>query len=315
MTQEIAQPAQGVGRKWIRALVVVLATIGALAIALIAYVALKETPREYVSINQSETIDDVMTRTYGKYSETHKGWLYVSPNNRTYVMRVVQQAKIEEIGAPGDELYFVASGTPLEKGLGTIFGVFQIRPDLSKKEPALIQVSSPFIHEGDVPLKPERVLFEALGANTWGWMVKVQNGSDPKKELVHVYNLLLAPIDDQITRLASFHASLQSDPGIDCEEANRKFDTWASTDSKETIMSDDSPEPVAEKKSDVEPMRCNKAKWTFRTGPVTTDDAIVPIYITGKGMRDGKPLDEKTVKVMFDSKSNVYLVPDDLTVH
>lgn len=316
MTQETAQVAPSARTKWIRIFVSILAAIGALAIALVGYVAFREKPHEYVSIDQGETIEQVMMRSYGKYSESHKGWLYVGPGNRTYVMRVVQQAKIEAVGAPGDELYFVASGTPLDKGLGTIFGAFQIRPDLSKKEPALIEVSSPYIFEGDAPVTPERVLFEALSGRTWGWIIKVKTGSDPKKELVHVYNLLLAPSNDQIVRLASFHASLESDPGIDCEEANRKYDQWLITDSKDTfVTSNDSQEPTSENNSEDEPMRCNKGKWTYRTGPVTSDDAFVPIYITGKGVRNGAPVDDKTVKVMFDSKSNIYLIPEDLTVY
>ena len=35
--------------------------------------------------------------------------------------------------------------------------------------------------------------------------------------------------------------------------------------------------------------------------------------VTGKGTLEGKTIDEKTIKVMFDNKSFVYLIPKELT--
>lgn len=312
MNEQESQPQAAKSSEWIRYLIYLLASFGALAMISVIYSTLRDQPPKRLTIDESETIDQVMSRTYGKYSDQHKGWLYVGAGNQNYVMRVVQQTKIPDY-AEGDELYFVASGTPLDGKRGALVGVFYIRPDSNRKEPKLVEISEPYYYPGDVPVTPEKVLFEALSEHTWGWMIKAQTGVDPKKELVHVQNVLLAPRQDDIAILAQFHASVDYDPGIDCAEANRRYEAWVTAQDKPKVITDGETKEASEDEVIEEPLRCSKARWTFKVGPVT-GDAFSPLYITGKGTRDGEPVSEKQVKVMFDSKSFSYLIPRELAV-
>ena len=311
MQQEVISPVRR--PNWRRFLIYTLALIGAFALITIG-VALWQTrqPPKF-TINENDMIDSTMLRTYGKYSDEHKGWLYVGNGNRTYVMRIVQQAKIESEGMTGDELYFVASGTPVDGLSGTVYGVFQVRSDGKPNNANPIQVSSPFIYAEAAPITPENIHLEVLSQRNWGWIIKVKYGTNTKAGPVHVVNQIYTPHDNDIAFLGAFNASYEYDPGIDCTEANRRYDAWLSRESKpkgtENEESSDSPDM---NEVDEEPGRCSKAKWTYRTGN-SSSDAFTPIMVTGKGVLEGHPVAEKTIKVMFDNKSFVYLIPKELT--
>ena len=92
-------------RSWLRIPIYMLAGIGAFVIAIAVYMEVKREPvtelAERITIDEAATIEDVMTQTYGKYSESKRGWLYVGPDDRTYVMKVIQQAK--QPGGPAGE--------------------------------------------------------------------------------------------------------------------------------------------------------------------------------------------------------------------
>ncbi|HEX7646750.1 MAG TPA: hypothetical protein VF450_05005 [Noviherbaspirillum sp.] len=311
MQQEVISPIRRPNLR--RFLVYTLALIGVLALVTVAVAFWQTRDSPKFTINENNMIDSVMLRTYGKYSDEHKGWLYVGNGNRTYVMRIVQQAKIESEGMVGDELYFVASGTPVDGLSGTVYGVFQIRSDGKPTNASAIEVSSPFIYAEAVPINPENIHFEVLSQRNWGWVIKVKYGTDPKAGPVHVVNQIYTPRNNDIALLGAFNASYEYDPGIDCAEANRKYDEWLNRDRKpeaaEQEESNNSPDTNNE---DEEPRRCSKAKWTYKTGN-SSSDAFVPIMVTGKGILEGKPVAEKTIKVMFDNKSFVYLIPNELT--
>ena len=311
MHQELASPVHR--PKWRRFLIYAFASIGILALIFVAVAIWQDRQPSKFTIDENDTIDSVMSRTYGKYSDTHKGWLYVGDGNRNYVMRVVQQAKIESEGTTGDELYFVASGTPVDGRPGTYYGVFQIRSDGKPTRASSIEVSSPFIYAEAAPITPESVHLEVLSQKNWGWVIKVKYGTDPKVGPVHVVNQIYTPRGNEIASLGAFNASYEYDPGMDCTEANRKYDAWLTRDRKpeatEREETNDSPDANDE---DEEPGRCSNAKWTYKTGNASSD-AFTSIMVTGKGILEGKPVTEKTIKVMFDNKSFVYLIPKELT--
>lgn len=301
------------------------ALLGALALGLVAF-AIYQGSKIAVKaqIDDAQTIDVVMTRNYGKYSEQHKGWLYVGEGNRTYVMRVVQQAKPEDVQT-GDQLYFVASGTPLDGNAGALYGVFQVRLEEGSKDGTTVEISSPFRYEGDVAVTPERVKFEALSTHVWAWVIKVQEGADKKDWPVSVRNVVLSPRDGDIVQLASFNASFEYDPGVPCEEANRLYAEYnnptskiAPAKSENANVDKNKPdqEKVETEETEAEydqPVRCNDAKWTYRTDPIS-GQAFTPITVTRKGVLDGQKLADKTWKLIFDSKSYVYILPDELAV-
>ena len=313
------------GRKWGRWVLYAFASIGVLAIVLIILAFIYGPPASQpLSVDDSETIESVMSRTYGKYSEKHRGWLYVDAEDRAYVMRIVQQARPTSDSA-NDDLYFMASGTPLDGRPGAVYGVFQIRKETKNKEQTLVEISSPYRYEGDVPPSPEKVRLEKLGPNVWGWIIKVQNGTNPKEGFVRVNNTVLAPHGDDIAELATFPESFDYDPGIDCAEANRRYQAWLNPPPKPAQTSTevlphgeltaDAPkntEPDEEEETE-EPARCSKAHWTYRLDTVN-GNTFTPIYITGKGVKHGTPIEEKTYKVMFDKKSFVYILPKELEV-
>lgn len=303
-------------RSWRKYLIYFFAFLGILALALVAFGVVYERSKPVkATINEVEMLETLMSRAYGKYSEQRKGWLYVDENNQTYVMRVIQHAKPED-GANGDELYFIASGSRLGGEPGALYGVFQVRLQEGSKDGTLVEVSSPYRYEGDVAITPEQVKFEAFSANVWGWVIKVQEGTDPKLSSVRVQNIVLAPHGDEIALLATFMASEKSDPGIPCEEAKRLHDIWenppAVPTADETDVAKDE-ENASEGEESIEPMRCSAIKWTFKTGSIS-GQAFTPIYVTRKGMLDGENLPEKTWKLIFDNKSYIYIVPSELEV-
>jgi hypothetical protein len=315
-------------RKWIRYVIYTLALLGVLLIALLVagYVKQKSQP-ERVSINETEVIDSVMTRNYGKYSEEKKGWLYVAPDNRNYLVQVIQQAKPQD-GPTGDELYFVASGTPLDGEEGGMYGVFQVRAsDKPGETGTLVEISSPYTFEGSVPVRPEGVHFEGLSDNLWGWVIKVQQGKDPKSDPVEVRNVVLAPHGEAIATLATFKASRETDPGVSCDAANDRYrefkegageptepvaSTAASAEQGGTTeAAETEPEELPDPEEAVEPVRCDKATWSYSTG-ASMGNTPGPLTVTFKGMLDGAQQAPKTWKLIFDTKAFSYNVPAEL---
>ncbi len=313
-------PPKAPKKRWLRYVLYTLSVLGVLLLALVAIVMYENSKKpKNVAIDETEMIDSLMSSNYGKYSDEHKGWLYVGEGNRTYVVRVVQQAKPSD-GPHGDELYFVTSGKPLDGEPGALYGVFQVRAGEKEEAGKLFQISSPYRYEGTVPLTPENVRFEALSDDLWAWVIKVQDGADPKLATVMVNNVVLAPHGDNIAVLAWFRASLASDPGIDCAAAETRYKSWANGESHPDAAATEgetaTPEPAEEhehaEESDAVPLRCNDAHWAYRTAPVA-GAVPVPLTVTAKGVRDGVKMPEKTWKLVFDSKAFSYHVPEALT--
>jgi hypothetical protein len=291
----------------------VLATLGVLAIllAVAAYYHASQGP-QLVKIDEAASIDESMTRNYGKYSPDKKGYLYVDQSNEPYLVRVVQQARIEAVGA-SDELYFVTSGTSLSGSGSQFYGVFQIRSD-GKGGDGLVEVAEPARYDTAAPVTPEKVRFEALSETTWGWVIKTQNGLNPKHERVTVTNVVLAPHGDRIAELATFRASADADPGRDCALANADYAAW-----EKQVTEYYNPPNEAEHVqtaagdalADQQPLRCEHARWTYVTAPVT-GPLPGPLTVTAKGTQYGAPLEARSWKIMFDSKAYVYNVPPEL---
>lgn len=308
---------------WIKIPLYFFALCGFLFLLLLAYSYVTKSSKVVkVSIDAAQAIDTVMARNYGKYSESHKGWLYVGEGNRTYLMRVVQQAKPQD-GPFGDELYFVASGAALDGAPGAIYGLHIVRADEASNDGSLIETSTPYNYDGDIALTPENIRFEALSGKLWGWVLKVQDGLNPDQSDVVVRNKVFAAHGQQIALLATFNSSLQRNPGVSCEEANRRYQAWydeensplhkdgkaASTAAISGKEDNDGDE--AEEENEAEFPRCNNAKWVYRTEPVT-DDTLVAFVVTGKGMMNGAEFPEQRWKLVFDQKSYSYIVPIEL---
>jgi len=282
-------------RRWSRVVLYVLAAVGALALAFIAlawYLGAKPG-RDRVTIDEAAIIDNVMGETYGKYSAAKKGWLYVGDDNVTYLMRVVQQAKIPD-GADGDELYFVASGNDVNGGTNAVYGAFYVHPD---GKDGLAQENTQIRYASTAPVRPEQVHFEALSDNLWGWVIKTRDDADPGYA-VTTTNTVLAPHEGQIAVLAEFVAARDATPAKSCEEAKAEWDAWDKEMSGE--------------EGDFEiPLRCDKRRWTYRTATVN-GNIPVPITVTASGTLDGKPVEARSWKLMFDPKSFTYAIPEDL---
>jgi len=303
-------------RKWARAVIYIFAAVGLLFSVLIAVVALgkKEEPARAFDANQA--IDGVMTRNYGKYSDKERGWLYVDEQNHsTYLVTVVQQKKVE--GKDGDELYLVASGRTIEsrEGEDSFYGVFQLR----YRDGQLVEYSDARRSSGIDPVTPERVHFEALSAEVWGWVVKVSSSETGEgEEFTSTRNVVLAPHDEQIAVLAEFDAASQLIGSGDCEETERRYADWMKAKGEHKTARNEGEEPPASASAEAEdgeefvPPRCTRLQWSYRTDPVT-DSTFTPLYITRKaGMQEGGQVAAKTWKVMFDQKSYTYLLPDEL---
>ena len=294
-----ARPARP-RRRWGRILLYVLAAVGVLALAFIAlaYYLNAKQARQRVTIDEAAVIDNVMNETYGKYSAAKKGWLYVGDDNVTYLMRVVQQAKIPD-GAAGDELYFVASGAAVNGDGQAIYGVFFVHPD--GKDGGLAQENTQIRFLSTAPVKPEQVRFEALSENLWGWVVKTRWDADPDSNAVTTMNTVLAPHDGQIAVLGEFMAARDAKPEGSCEDAKAAFDAWLEHVAN-TEDGDDGGIP---------PARCDKRRWTYRTATVN-GNIPVPITVTAGGTLDDKPVEAQTWKLMFDTKTFSYDIPPDL---
>lgn len=295
-TAQGAQPVQKrAGRTAFKALLYVLATVGLVVLAIVGYAIFdshRNPPKERLTIDEAAMVDSVMTSNYGKYSATKKGWVYVDDENNTYVMRVIQQVRLQD-RADGDELYMVASGEPVAGGLAR-YGVFHIRPGSGSEGSGLVEISSPYEVTGLQAIKPEQVRFEALSASLWGWVIKTPDFEEPRHG-EFVRNRVMASHDGRIVTLAEFPASSTSDPGIDCAEAKALHDEYMKDEEQDG-------EP---------PARCDKRRWTYSTG-VVNGDVPVPITVTTGGSLDGQPVEARKYKLVFDSKSFSYNVPAEL---
>lgn len=308
----VAKPPRR-SRRWGRYLLYLLALLGVLLIAIVVtgIVEQKKGPA-LVAINEAETVDQTMTRAYGKYSPEKKGYLYVGDGNRPFLVRVIQQAKIEAVGA-SDELYFAASGAPLDGGAGFLYGVFQIRADPASKDGSLVEISSPYRIEGEVAVTPENVHFEALAEHVWAWVLKIQDGTDPKQDTVKVRNVMLAPHGDEIALLASFPAASDFDAG-DCAAANASHAQWEADIARYRKLGDkatDEEQRDLEGLVETETPGCERRRWTYRTAPVT---GAVPgaLTVTSSGTLYGDAVVPRTWKLVFDSKAFSYIVPAEL---
>jgi hypothetical protein len=278
-------------------------------------------------IDVTSDINDVMLNNYGPYSNDRKGWVYTDSDGHTWLMQVVQRASAD------DSLYFVAAGTPMGNGQSKpIYGVFKVSPGHDATGGRDV-IGSPVRASGDVPLAPERVHFEALSETVWAWVVKEQYGSDPDKGSGHIDNVVLAPHDDHIAVLATFAAAVRNDPGVDCDEANRRYDAYVKSENatapastmpaSATDASSDAPassgdataetteEADEEGVEDDTPQRCSNAHWNYQ---VSSDgsDIPAPIVVSGHGLLNGQELGSRKQKLLFDTQSYTYIVPEDL---
>jgi hypothetical protein len=302
-----------------KAVLYFLSGIGVLALALVGlmfYAQIRgEKAPARATIDEAASIESVMGDTYGKYSEAKKGWLYVADDDVTYLMRVVQQAKITE-GADGDELYFMASGAAVDGSESAMYGAFHVHPN-DKHDGGLTYENTQVRHYSKQAVRPESVHFEALSESLWGWVVKTQHGGDPASATVQTMNTILAPHDGQIAELGEFLAASDGTPAGSCDDAKAAWDAF---------MKPAAPAPATENKADgetaeeplggideesTEPVRCDKRRWTYRTGTVS-GNIPVPFTVTLGGTQDGKPVEARTWKLMFDPKSFSYNIPEEL---
>lgn len=309
-------------RGWKKYLVYGLAVLGVLFVMLICALAYSQWKDSHQPIPETAAIESTMSGTFGRYSDEHKGWLYVSDDKRSYVMRVVQQASIDN-KREGDGLYFVASGTPLDDQPGTIYGVFYLYKDAKSGE--LQQVASLYQNGGDRPLTPENVRFEALSNQVWAWVIKESPAVEDLEAGSYVVNVVLAPHDGSIKELARFNAQQKTIPEGGCAKADRDYADWqkareqsqAQAAADAAAVASGASEAEAEQEGNAdeteydEPPRCDDLKWTYKTNP-PKDGALTPLLITRIGILQGVTQPEQTWKVMFDSKSFVYLLPDEL---
>ncbi len=297
-----------------RIAIYIFAAIGLLLTLMIAYFALSAKGQPAArTFDANEAIDGVMTRNYGKYSESQQGWLYVDEaSHATYLVTVVQQKKVD--GKDGDELYLVTSGRATD-GDDSFYGVFQLR----YREGQLYEYSDPRRPSGVDPVTPERVHFEALSADVWGWVVKtISNESGVGEHFTTTNNVVLAPHNEQIVVLTEFTAAFQVLGAGNCKETESAYADWEKTQGEKKAApaeGEGTQEPSSEEADEeyaIVPPRCTQLQWSYRTDPVS-DSTFTPLYITRKaGMEGGSQVEAKTWKVMFDPKSYTYLMPDEL---
>lgn len=337
-------PAQRPRKKWLRVPLYLLAFVGALSIGAIVYTASRqpapadtaEAAVERPTADEAAVIDSVMTGSYGKYSEAKRGWLYVADDDRTYVMRVIQQVKMTD-GAAGDEMYIMASGAATDGATETKLGAFHVLPDPDKPG-TLVWIGTADLYGGVNAVRPEDVQFTALSDKLWGWIVKMQDGTDPGDH-VAMDHVVFAPHDNSIAELARFPAAFDYDIGaaecaanserqkalmakIKADEAKAPASAAATpaaaepaaAERQDTQTAEGEDESVEEDPvTDAEDFRlCQKRRWTYRVGPAKSS-IPAPISVTAGGTLDGKPVPAKTWKLMFDSKAFRYNVPPDLS--
>lgn len=291
-------------RRWLSALLYLLAAV-ALALGYLAYYIYDQKkgpplpPR--VTIDEQAVIDSVMTQTYGKYSAARKGWLYVAADRRTYLMRVVQQAKIPD-GADGDELYFVASGAAADGRDGSAYGAFYVHPT-QPRDGGLTHMNTQVVSRTAPAVKPGQVRFEALGKNLRGWVIEVRSGSDRTHSPVSTTSTVLAPHDGAIVRLGTFRTAMDYDPGKPCAQVKADWDAYVAYETPTDVEEDiEEPEEV---------LRCDGRRWSYRIGSATGANPA-PITVTAGGTQDGLPVAARTWKLTFDPHSFAYDVPAEL---
>lgn len=280
----------------------VSAAIGLLAVALAAlgyYVKTRadRTP-ERVVLDEAAVIGKVMGTTYGQYSAARKGWLYVADDKVTYLMRVVQQARVPD-GAGGDELYFVASGASVSGSDDAMYGVFRLRPS-HPYDGTLKQSSMQTRYWSKLAVRAEQVRFEALGDNLWGWVIRRQLSSDLAAGPVTTLHTVIAPHGDRIAELGEFLAAREAVPPQACEDAKAAWDAWEQSAAAGRTGVDDKV-----------PLRCDKRRWTYRIGTVA-GDLPAPITVTVGGLLDGQPVEPQSWTLAFDPQRFAYIIPDDL---
>jgi hypothetical protein len=157
-------------------------------------------------------------------------------------------------------------------------------------------------YQATTAVRPEQVRFEALSENLWGWVIKTQR-TNPHEggSAVVTINTVIAPHGDTIAELGSFLAAREEKPTESCEEAKAAWDAFQRAEAEGS----DEAEGVGP------PLRCDKRRWTYRTGTVN-GNTPVPITVTLGGTLDGQPVEPHTWKLMFDPKSFTYDIPADL---
>jgi hypothetical protein len=175
--------------------------------------------------------------------------------------------------------------------------VFYVHPD---GKAGLAQENTQIRYSSTAAIRPEQVHFEALSENLWGWVIKTQDAAGPGYP-VTTTNTVLAPHDNEIAVLGEFIAARDAVPDTSCEEAKAAREAWE----KEMSSEDEEVETIRP------PMRCEKRRWTYRTATVN-GNIPVPITVTAAGTLDGKPVEARSWKLMFDPKSFTYTIPDDL---
>jgi len=300
------------------------ALIGLLAVALIAYVAM-DTKNASLSIDETTAVEQVMEHTYGKYSSSKRGWIYVAENGNTYVVTVVQQKKIEEVGK-GDELYFVTSGTKIASGNDShnddslaLYGVFKVTSSNNELHP----LAQPYNFAGTIPLTPERVRFEVFNQDHWGWVLKHSSEHDGIQSM---RNEILIAGDSEIHKAAQFISAYDNTKAVqaefgNCEKANAAYATWnrrnvgnipeagSGLDTNSPGTHDEGARQGANPES--EPQRCTRYSISYRTDPVT-EKFFTALHLTYAGVKDGMPVEQRKWKIMFDQKSYTYLLPKEL---
>lgn len=325
--QQVTEPGGNPARSsaWRKWSVRLLAVFGALSIAVIALAFFASRHKsEPAKFSADEMIDQIMLSTYGKYSESERGWMYVDEARHTYVMRVVHRAKIVD-AAGNEELYFIASGDYLAQGSREpITGAFKVMADPAKSDGSLIQLSKPYMQGiGDAALSPESIRFEALSNKTFGWVLKARSnfvGQDA--DGTTVTNIVLAPNADTIAEVANFPAQLHVEVAHGCAAAQARYADWhqaqasggaaAAAHAASTAASASEAEEEESDVGDEEPpLRCSDATFTYKTDTVP-EDGFVSFTVTGNGPVNGETLSSKNWKLVFDHKSFTYLVPDGL---
>ncbi|WP_288378937.1 hypothetical protein [uncultured Massilia sp.] len=311
-------------RSWLRIPLYMLAGIGVFAVAITVYAAFQRQARTEaepdsvarITIDEAGTIEDVMTQTYGKYSESKRGWLYVGPDERTYVMKVIQQNKLPG-GPEGEEMYFMASGAAVDGSEVAQLGAFHVRPN--PKEPgALVAITVTNLHGGSSAVRPEDVQFLALSDKLWGWLLKVKDGRDPKEGLVSVSHVLLAPHGEEIVKLAEFPhsriAAMEEDLCARGRETHEAFRQEAAQASNEETAEASSGEQDEMEPEETEPEMfdlCQERRYAYKLGDAK-GGIPAPITVSVSGTLDGKKVADKTWKLVFDTKAFRYNVPDEL---
>jgi hypothetical protein len=138
--------------------------------------------------------------------------------------------------------------------------------------------------------------------------VKTRDGEDPRDVRAVTHNVALAPNGNQIATPAEFLAAAEHAPEDGCAAAQARYDTYQAEQSAAAAAAtaDSVTEPEYE-----EPLRREKRRWSYRTATVS-GSTPVPLSVTMSGMMNGAAVEAKNWKLMFDTKSFSYNVPEEL---